>query len=73
VVQERVWEGAEAVDRDGWSDAAGAGLLASAAARPVALDGYPGHFVEQATCRKIDGGRCRWRGDRSRRKIYGVQ
>jgi hypothetical protein len=53
VVQERVWEGAEAVERDGGSDAGGSGLLASSAARPVAPDSYPGHFVEQATCVQV--------------------
>jgi hypothetical protein len=48
VVQERVREGAYAVGRDG-----GSGLLASAAARPVALDGGSAHFVEQVTCIQV--------------------
>jgi hypothetical protein len=51
-VQERVREGAEAVRRDG-GYAGEAGLLVSAAARPVALDGCPRHFVEQAICMQV--------------------
>jgi hypothetical protein len=49
VVQERVREGAEAVDRDGGS-ACGAGLLVGAAHNAGWL---LGHFVEQAICIQV--------------------